>query len=146
MFQKTIALNDFYFGMKGFEYPAGNIQMVGKSLGPMYRGEKPIETALAPMRSLDDIARHAVDFWLSTEDLPDPDNRVTVDKQGNLTLSYTPNNQVAKQKLYDKLKSMLNRLRDGSSSPDTSQRLHEKRNPDCRLRASGRNLSLRLRS
>jgi len=110
MFQKTIALNDFYFGMKGFEYPAGNIQMVGKSLGPMYRGEKPIETALAPMGLLDDIARHAVDFWLTTEDLPDPDNRVTVDKQGNLTLSYTPNNQVAKQKLYDKLKSMLNDL------------------------------------
>ena len=110
MFQKTIALNDFYFGMEGFDYPVGNIQMVGKSVGPMYRGEKPIETALAPMGTLDDIARHAVDFWLSTEDLPDPENRVTVDKQGNLTLSYTPNNQVPKQKLYDKLKSMLNHL------------------------------------
>ena len=110
MFQKTIALNDFYLRMEGFEYPAGNIQMVGKSLGPMYRGEKPIETALAPMGFLDDISRRAVDFWLSTEDLPDPDNRVTVDKQGNLTLSYTPNNQVATQKLYDKLKSMLNDL------------------------------------
>ena len=110
MFQKTIALNDFYLRMEGFEYPAGNIQMVGKSLGPMYRGEKPIETALAPMGLLDDIAKRAVDFWLSTEDLPDPDNRVTVDKQGNLTLSYTPNNQVATQKLYDKLKSMLNDL------------------------------------
>ena len=110
MFQKTIALNDFYFGMEGFDYPVGNIQMVGKSVGPMYRGEKPIETALAPMGTLDDIARHAVDFWLSTEDLPDPENRVTVDKQGNLTLSYTPNNQVPKQKLYDKLQSMLNHL------------------------------------
>jgi choline dehydrogenase-like flavoprotein len=43
IFQKTIALNDFYFGMDGFEYPMGNIQMTGKSLGPMYRGEKPLE-------------------------------------------------------------------------------------------------------
>ena len=110
MFQKTIALNDFYFGMEGFDYPVGNIQMVGKSVGPMYRGEKPIETALAPMGTLDYIARHAVDFWLSTEDLPAPENRVTVDKQGKLTLSYTPNNQVPKQKLYDKLQSMLNDL------------------------------------
>ena len=110
IFQKTIALNDFYFGMEGFDYPMGNIQMVGKSVGPMYRGEKPIETALAPMRLLDDIAQHAVDFWLSTEDLPDSDNRVTVDQQGNLTLSYTPNNQVPVQKLRDKLKSMLNDL------------------------------------
>jgi hypothetical protein len=109
MFQKTIALNDFYFGMEGFDYPVGNIQMVGKSLGPMYRGEKPIETELSPMGLLNDIAQHAVDFWLSTEDLPDRNNRVTVN-QGNIQLSYTPNNQVPKQKLYEKLKSMLNVL------------------------------------
>jgi choline dehydrogenase-like flavoprotein len=110
IFQKTIALNDFYFGTEGFEYPMGNIQMIGKSLGPMYRGEKPIETALLPMGLLDDLARHAVDFWLTTEDLPDPENRVTVNQAGDLTLSYTPNNQVARQKLYDKLKSMLGQL------------------------------------
>ena len=110
MFQKTIALNDFYFGMDGFEYPMGNIQMTGKSLGPMYRGEKPIETALVPAGLLDNLAYHAVDFWLTTEDLPDPQNRVTVDKSGRLTLSYTPNNQVPRQQLYDKLKSMLSHL------------------------------------
>ena len=63
-------MNDFYFGMAGFEYPMGNIQMVGKSQGPMYKGEKPIEAGLAPMFTLDEIAKHAVDFWLSTEDLP----------------------------------------------------------------------------
>ena len=110
IFQKTLALNDFYFGMDGFDYPMGNIQMIGKSLGPMYRGEKPLETALLPMGVLDKLADHTVDFWLTTEDLPDPENRVTVDKSGNLTLSYTPNNQVPRQKLYDKLKSMLNHL------------------------------------
>jgi choline dehydrogenase-like flavoprotein len=109
-FQKTLGLNDFYFGMEGFEYPMGNIQMVGKSQASMYKGEKPIETKLAPMFALKDVAHHAVDFWLSTEDLPDPNNRVIVDKEGKVTLSYTPNNQVAQQKLYDKLKSMLNHL------------------------------------
>jgi choline dehydrogenase-like flavoprotein len=109
-FQKTLALNDFYFGMKGFNFPMGNIQMVGKSLGPMYKGQKPIETALVPLMLLNDIARHAVDFWLSTEDLPDPNNRITVDKEGKITLNYTFNNQVPKQKLYEKLKSMLNDL------------------------------------
>jgi len=110
VFQKTLGLNDFYFGMKDFEYPMGNIQMVGKSQGPMYRGEKPIEAGLAPMFALDEVAKHAVDFWLSTEDLPMPDNRVTLAPDGSIKLSYTPNNQVAKQKLYDKLKSMLNHL------------------------------------
>jgi choline dehydrogenase-like flavoprotein len=110
VFQKTIALNDFYFGMDGFEYPMGNIQMIGKTLGRMYRGERPLETALLPIGLLDDLAHHAVDFWLTTEDLPDPQNRVTVDASGNLTLSYTPNNEVPRRKLYDKLKSMLEHM------------------------------------
>ena len=109
-FEKTLGLNDFYFGMEGFNYPMGNIQMTGKSSAPMYRGEKPLMTKLAPGWSLNDVATHAVDFWLSTEDLPDPQNRVTIDQAGRITLSYTPNNQVAFQKLYDKLKSMLPHL------------------------------------
>jgi choline dehydrogenase-like flavoprotein len=109
-FQKTVALNDFYFGTPGFEFPMGNIQMVGKSVGEMYKGEKPLETKLAPLGLLNDIARHAVDFWLGTEDLPDPNNRVTVDRNGKITLSYTPNNQVPQQRLYEQLKSMLGHL------------------------------------
>src|SRR5262249_34913017 len=83
---KTVAINDFYFGMDGFDFPMGGIQMVGKSQGEMYKGEKPLETALAPIGLLDDIARHAVDFWLTTEDLPDPNNRVTV-YDGAVTLA-----------------------------------------------------------
>jgi choline dehydrogenase-like flavoprotein len=110
LFQKTLGLNDFYYGMSDFDYPVGNIQMVGKSQGPMYKGEKPIEAGLAPMWTLDDVARHAVDFWLSTEDLPMPSNRVTVERNGNIKLSYAPSNQVPKQRLYDKLKSMLGDL------------------------------------
>ncbi|MDR3538745.1 MAG: GMC family oxidoreductase [Acetobacteraceae bacterium] len=110
MFQKTLALNDFYFGTDEFPYPMGNIQMIGKTLPGMYRAEKPLLTALVPSRALEEIARHAVDFWLTTEDLPDPDNRVTVDRDGRLTLAYTPNNQVPKQKLYEKLRSMLGHI------------------------------------
>lgn len=109
-YQKTLALNDFYFGMEGFDYPMGSIQMIGKSLGPMYRGEKPLLTALIPTMALDEIAGHSVDFWLTTEDLPDPNNRITVDAAGNIQLNYTFNNQVPAKKLYDKLKSMLETL------------------------------------
>jgi choline dehydrogenase-like flavoprotein len=106
-YQKTLGLNDFYFGMEGFDYPVGSIQMVGKSQAPMYRGEKPIETMLAPTWVLDKLADHAVDFWLMTEDLPRPDNRITVDGEGNIILNYKGTNLVASNKLYDKLKSML---------------------------------------
>lgn len=109
-FQKTLALNDFYFGMDGFDFPMGNIQMVGKSLGPMYKGEKPLETALVPLGILDTLARHAVDFWLTTEDLAMPENRVTLDGEGRVHLAYTPNNTVPRDKLYGKLKSMLGLL------------------------------------
>jgi choline dehydrogenase-like flavoprotein len=106
-YQKTLGLNDFYFGMEGFDYPVGNIQMVGKSQAPMYRGEKPIQTMLAPTWALDKLAEHAVDFWLMTEDLPCADNRITIDPGGTIRLTYRATNQVASNKLYDKLKSML---------------------------------------
>src|SRR6478609_2893833 len=80
VFQKTLGLNDFYFASAAAEYPLGNLQMVGKSQAPMFRGEKPVETKLAPQWSLERIAEHAVDFWLSTEDLHHTDNRATVDE------------------------------------------------------------------
>ena len=111
VFQKTLGVNDFYLrGTEDFEYPMGNIQMVGKSSAPMYRGEKPLETKLAPTRTLEDMARHAVDFWLSTEDLPRPDNRVTVDGDGRLTLHYTASNDEPKKRLFHQLKSMLGQI------------------------------------
>ena len=110
VFQKTLGLNDFYFRSDDFEYPLGNIQMVGKSQAPMYRGEKPLETRLAPQWSLERVARHAIDFWLSTEDLPRPENRVTLNGDGNIVLSYRETNEVAKKKLYEQLRSMLGDL------------------------------------
>jgi choline dehydrogenase-like flavoprotein len=81
--------------------------MVGKSQAPMFRGEKPGETRFAPTWSLEDIARHAVDFWLSTEDLPRPENRVTLAEDGNLQISYTSTNNQAKDRLFGRLKDML---------------------------------------
>jgi choline dehydrogenase-like flavoprotein len=76
----------------------------------MYRGEKPLMTKLAPSWSLEKIADHAVDFWLSTEDLPRPDNRVTLTEDGAIKLAYGYSNQKPKKELYDKLKSMLDHL------------------------------------
>jgi choline dehydrogenase-like flavoprotein len=110
IFQKTLGVNDFYFASEDFEYPMGNIQMVGKSQAPMFRGERPVETKLAPSWTLRDVARHAVDFWLSTEDLPLPENRVALRGDGQLQISYTPSNEVPKKRLYKQLKSMLSHL------------------------------------
>ncbi len=108
-FQKTLGLNDFYFGDEDFDYPMGNVQMVGKSSAPMYRGEKHI-AELAPLFALGEVAAHAVDFWLSTEDLPDPDNRVTLDKDGNVVLTYTANNREPLDQLYHRVTKQLSHL------------------------------------
>jgi choline dehydrogenase-like flavoprotein len=107
VFQKTLGLNDFYLRSPDTDYPLGNIQMVGKSVAEMYRGEKPLATRLAPEWTLDKVARHAVDFWLSTEDLPVPDNRVTLRDDGNVALAYKPTNDVPKEKLLHELKRLL---------------------------------------
>jgi choline dehydrogenase-like flavoprotein len=107
VFQKTLGLNDFYFSGPDVDYPLGNIQMVGKSSAEMYRGEKPLQTRLAPQWTLDKVAEHAVDFWLSTEDLPMEENRVTLRDDGSIALAYTPTNDEAKKRLLHELKSML---------------------------------------
>jgi choline dehydrogenase-like flavoprotein len=110
VFQKTLGVNDFYFGNGDFEYPMGNIQMIGKSQADMFKGEKPLETKLAPGFALRDVASHAVDFWLSTEDLPVPENRVTLERDGTVRLSYSASNATAAGRLYHQLKSMLGHL------------------------------------
>jgi choline dehydrogenase-like flavoprotein len=112
VFQKTLGLNDFYLADKDRDqpWPLGNIQMVGKSNAWAMKGEEPKLTKLAPHWSLDKVAHHAVDFWLTTEDLPDPDNRVTVDGDGNVHLAYTSNNDDEAKHLYEELKTILNHI------------------------------------
>lgn len=106
-FQKTLGISDFYFGAEGWEYPLGLIQMLGKSDAEMLKGDAP---PLTPDKILSTMASHSLDFWLTTEDLPDPNNRVTVGSDGTLHLHYTPNNQDSHKQLVSKLKGMLNHI------------------------------------
>jgi choline dehydrogenase-like flavoprotein len=53
------------------------------------------------------MAEHSLDFWLTSEDLPDPSNRVTLDTNGNIVLSYTPNNEEGHKRLIAKLKEIM---------------------------------------
>jgi choline dehydrogenase-like flavoprotein len=108
VFQKTLAVNDFYFGAKDYDWPVGQIQMVGKSNAEAMKGEEPKLTKLAPHWSLAETARHAVDFWLTTEDLPTPENRITLDEDGNVHLAYRSTNDEEAGRLYHELKEILN--------------------------------------
>ena len=108
LFQKTLAVNDFYFGAPDYDFPVGQIQMVGKSDAASMKGEEPALTKLAPHWSLAETARHCVDFWLTTESIPKPDNRVTLDGDGNVHLSYRMTNDEEADRLYHELKTVLN--------------------------------------
>ena len=103
-FQKTLGLNDYYWGADDSDLPLGHIQMLGKSDRDILRAGAPW---FAPGRALDYVAKHAIDFWLTTEDLPDPHNRVTVDRQGNIHLAKTYHNTEPHKRLLAKLKDLL---------------------------------------
>lgn len=107
VFQKTIALNDFYHRADDWDHPLGHISMIGKTDADILRGGAP---KFAPHLALDVLARHSIDFWLTSEDLPHPENRVTVEGNGQIRISYTPNNMEAHERLIGKLKSMLHEL------------------------------------
>jgi choline dehydrogenase-like flavoprotein len=104
VFQKTLAINDFYFGSSEFAFPMGHISFVGKLDGITLSAGAP---AIAPGFTLDLMAKHSLDFWLTTEDLPDPNNRVTLDGDGKIVLSYSPNNLRAHAALKDTLQRYM---------------------------------------
>lgn len=108
--QKTIGFNDFYWGDEDFPYPMGMVQNTGNVKGNMLPAEAPALLApfakLTPDAVLDEIALHTTGWWLQTEDLPDPDNRVQViDDQ--IHLHYTPNNIEARDRLIDRWREVL---------------------------------------
>ena len=106
-FQKTLGVNDFYWRADDFAYPLGHIQMLGKTDGQMLRAGAPRGT---PGPVLDYVAKHAIDLWLTTEDLPRPGNRVTLDRAGRIQVSYTDYNTEGHRRLVGKLKALLPQL------------------------------------
>jgi len=104
LYQKTLAVNDFYFASKEWEYPMGHFSFVAKLDGVALSAGAP---AVAPGWTLDLMAQHALSFWLTSEDLPDPNNRVRLDREGRIVLEYTPNNQKAHERLIAKLKELM---------------------------------------
>ncbi|HVA71619.1 MAG TPA: GMC family oxidoreductase [Candidatus Limnocylindrales bacterium] len=110
VFQKTLGLNDFYFRSDDWEYPLGGIQMLGKTDGEMLKGEAPDWAVWKPEFAMDYMAEHSIDFWLQSEDLPNANNRVSVNRKGEITLSIEESNMEGHHRLTAKLKSMLKDL------------------------------------
>jgi len=107
VFQKTLAINDFYKATTEWDFPMGHISFVGKMDAVTLSAGAP---KIVPGKTLDIMAKHSLDFWLTSEDLPDPDNRVTIDGNGRICLSYKPNNEEGHKRLQVKLKSLLRKI------------------------------------
>ncbi|MCB0226938.1 MAG: GMC family oxidoreductase, partial [Anaerolineae bacterium] len=105
VFQKTMAINDFYFKGPNFPYPLGNIQLLGKLQAGMLTVAQP----LVPRPILQAMANRSVDWWIMSEDLPDPNNRIALGSDGRLQVWWQPNNRVAHQQLVETARQMMRR-------------------------------------
>lgn len=105
-FQKTFALTDFYRGAPDSDLPLGSIQLMGKSDRPTLRQ---LFAEALPGVDAESLSAHTLDFWLTAEDLPRPDNRVSLAPDGTIRLAYTRNNGEAYRRLRAQLVQALQR-------------------------------------
>jgi choline dehydrogenase-like flavoprotein len=106
VFQKTVAINDFYFRGPKSDYPLGQIQSQGRTHGVMAQTVVP----QVPLACYEWWVARGVDWLVMSEDLPNPDNRVTVDRDGRIQLIYRPNNLEAHRMLVRETRRILRRL------------------------------------
>ncbi len=106
VFQKTVAINDFYFRGRDTDYPLGHIQSQGRTHGVMAQTVVP----WIPLRPYEWFVARGVDWLAMSEDLPDPENRVTIDADGHIRLEYRPNNVQAHERLVQETRRILRRL------------------------------------
>lgn len=107
VFQKTLGFNDFYYESQDWDFPMGHISFVGKfDKNILAAGAPPI----VPGMTLDILSHHTLDFWLTSEDLPDANNRVSLTREGKIKVDYTANNLEGHNRLQAKLKSLLKHI------------------------------------
>jgi choline dehydrogenase-like flavoprotein len=110
LFQRTLYINDFYWGETNFAYPMGHIQNSGGILQDVIFSESPpilsVAAKLMPGFGLKQLAKRSIGWWLQTEDLPNPNNRVRI-KGSKLYLDYTLNNLEAHDRLLYRWQEVL---------------------------------------
>ena len=107
VFQKTLAVSDYYFGSDDWEYPLGLIQMCATSHADQIRGESlPGWLEWLPEMPFETMAEHSMDFWLQSEDLPRPENRIFYDGE-RVVLDVHEGNMEAAKRLKHKLEHLM---------------------------------------
>ena len=106
VFQKTVAINDFYLRGPDTPYPLGQLQSQGRTHGVMAQSVEP----RVPLWAYDAWVARGVDWLAMTEDLPRIENRVTLAADGRIQLRYRPNNVTAHKRLVREMKRIFRRL------------------------------------
>jgi choline dehydrogenase-like flavoprotein len=106
VFQKTVAINDFYFRGEHADYPLGQIQSQGRTHAVMAQTAYP----WIPLWAYHMWVSRGVDWLIMSEDLPSVDNRVTVEPDGRIRVRYRQDNTKAHEMLVRKTKRILRRL------------------------------------
>jgi choline dehydrogenase-like flavoprotein len=106
VFQKTVAINDFYRCGPDAPYPLGQIQSQGRTHGVMAQTVVP----WIPLWAYEAWVSRGVDWLVMSEDLPSVENRVMVERDGRIRLEYSPNNTVPHRRLVKETARILRRL------------------------------------
>lgn len=103
VFQKTLGINDWYLSGRHTELPLGNLQMLGKLRAPMIKAAR----RRVPLPVLRYLTDHSVDIYLTTEDLPDPENRMVLRDGGRIGVRWRPNNLAPHAKLVKRVGAVM---------------------------------------
>ncbi|WP_171128358.1 GMC oxidoreductase [Ruegeria sp. HKCCA5014] len=101
VYQKTLMFNDYYNSDGQGGLPLGNIQMLGKITGPILASQIHLPGPIAAL-----IANRSFDFYAMSEDLPNPESRVTVEGD-QIKLDWKRSNWAAHEALVARLKAHL---------------------------------------
>lgn len=119
VYQKTLYLNDWYSTGGPNGEPLGNVQLLGRVSGPILAAQTGLPGFLAKV-----ISDHAIDFYVMSEDLPDPESRITL-RNGEVVLNWTRTNWAAHEALVAKLKAALRQ----AGFPLTLSKAFDRRTP-----------------
>ena len=105
-FEKTVGINDYYERGPRNAFPLGQIQSQGRVHGVM------AQTAVRwiPRAVYDAWSARGADWLAVSEDLPRPENRVSLDPDGTIRIAYRPNNLAPHARLVDEAARLLRAL------------------------------------
>ena len=109
-FAKTVTINDYYFGGPESDLPLGSIQAQGRSNATIAKAVGRSVARLVPDRAYQEWFARSVEWLVMSEDLPSPDNRVTVTTDGRIRLEWRPRNAVAHRALVGAARQLLRRV------------------------------------